>query len=79
MLEIAAAVGVAGQDRRSGNGAGAAAGRVGELPGAAGDFPGLVDRGGGHAAARVDGEVEVQVRADLWAPKYDSGRDLRFP
>jgi len=40
VLEIAAAVGVAGQDRRSGNGAGAAAGRVGELPGAADDFPG---------------------------------------
>lgn len=40
VLEIAAAVGVAGQDRRSGNGAGAAAGRIGELPGAADDFPG---------------------------------------
>src|SRR5215831_21011808 len=64
VLEIAAAVGVAGQDRRSGNGGGAAAGRVGELPGAADDFPGLVDRGSGYAAARVDGDVEVKVRAD---------------
>lgn len=40
------------------------AGRGGELPDVAGEFPGWLDRDSGQAAARVDGDREVHVRAD---------------
>jgi len=61
----AAAIGIAGAKPPGRDRAGGAAGRGGELAGAAGDFPGLLHRHSEQAVARVEGERgDLPARAD---------------